>query len=1076
MDQPLDVVREHFLKAIELDSRTAQLAYVDAHCGDDAELRQQVKRLLHFHHQADDLSQRPDDADRVNSDDSSSPRSSLSSATYDRYEIGERLGEGGFGEVFQAEQTTPVRRQVALKLILPGMNSRDVLTRFEAERQALARMNHPYIANIFDAGTTPDGRPFFAMELVEGNPITEFCDAFELPLRRRLCLFLQVCEAVQHSHQRGIIHRDLKPSNVLMSSDDVDAVPKVIDFGTAKALEQDLVTGSPQTSVYQIIGSLTYMAPEQARRSGSGIDVDTRADIYSLGILLYELLTGTTPLLATTDEDAGLLERMRFVVEGSIPRPSDLLQQDRETAEARTAAGQPDLRPFISELRGDLDWIVLQALQKDREQRYATAGEFAMDIKRFLGHLPTMAGPPSRVSRLRKYIKRNRATISAVSLVVTALLAGLWMARRQAQRAVSAERLAETRFQELAQAQNKALDTLRKAEESRAQLLIRDRLSRQMIYALDMTAAFREWQAGDIAAYTDLLAAYDVALGEEDLRGFEWYLLKSLGSCWSEALELGESRKCCVRCLGQRICIGDYDGNLVVVDAATRRPIHRIAAHDGFVNHVDISPDGSELATIGDDGLIRIWDANTASMLGEIRAVADGAGHRVLFAMGGDRLVSSDGSGNIRVWDRMSLSQVASLTTPPKPNQDGCGKYCLAVSPNGARAVACIRNWEAYVFDLYTNHAICKLDAIRHGKLRCLTFSRDNRYVAGSRDSLKVTVWDARTGALLHVFAGHRDDIQDVSFHPSLPLLASSDKAGVVRIWQLGEGSEGSTAISQWPSVFVGSTDRIWSLDFAANENFLATASREGVVRLWHADAAAPMRLHPAEKQSSELYICWINNDSLALATMHDLQQWDIRRDTVESSVALEPSDWPRCLAQAAKTKVYFSGHEDGVIRGWNVDHRGVRHWQAYDEGVDEIAVTSDGRLVVSSSSGDVVLWEAATGKALSRKSFANHCSAISIAPDNHHIAFGVDNDIFYTTLSLREPPLRLAGHTNTAECLVFSTDGRTLISASDDRTIRIWDLETRATIHTISGHDAKIEALDLSPDGQTIATGTSRA
>jgi eukaryotic-like serine/threonine-protein kinase len=342
------------------------------------------------------------------------------------------------GTVYRAHQTKPVKRPVALKLIKLGMDSRAVLARFDAERQALALMDHPNIARVYDGGTTAAGQPFFVMELVSGVPITEYCDRERLSVRARLELFVSVCQAVQHAHQKGIIHRDLKPSNVLVTELDGRPTPKVIDFGVAKATEQRLANYS-LADAGAIVGTPTYMSPEQA--DPSSMDIDTRTDVYALGVILYELLAGSPPIDAKQFQRGAFLEMLRMVREVDPPKPSTKLS--RAEALPNIAASR-DIEPeqLKRVLRGDLDWIVMKALEKDRARRYETANGFAADILRHLSHEPVMAAPQSRAYRARKFVRKHRAGVVAASLVVLALLAGIagttWgLVRAQRARAAS---------------------------------------------------------------------------------------------------------------------------------------------------------------------------------------------------------------------------------------------------------------------------------------------------------------------------------------------------------------------------------------------------------------------------------------------------------------------------------------------------------------------------------------------------------------------------------------------------------------------------------------------------------------
>jgi len=389
----------------------------------EASYRQRVEKLLAAHAKAGNAFRPQVGTTGCQSTAPAAPRADTSgSVIAGRYKLLDKIGEGGMGEVWVAEQTQPVRRKVALKLIKPGMDSKSVLARFEAERQALAVMDHPSIAKVLDGGLTGSGRPYFVMEYVKGIPITEYCDTARLGIAERLNLFVQVCSAVQHAHQKGIVHRDLKPSNILVALHDNTPVPKVIDFGLAKALHFSLTERTLHTAHETIVGTPLYMSPEQAQLNN--LDVDTRSDIYSLGVLLYELLTGTTPLEKQRLKDAAWDEVRRIIREEEPPRPSTRLSST-DKLPSLAACRQTEPTKLTMQLRGELDWIAMKALEKDRSRRYETANGLSRDIQRYLSDEVVEARPPSNGYRLQKFLRRYKGQVIAAGLVLLALLAGI---------------------------------------------------------------------------------------------------------------------------------------------------------------------------------------------------------------------------------------------------------------------------------------------------------------------------------------------------------------------------------------------------------------------------------------------------------------------------------------------------------------------------------------------------------------------------------------------------------------------------------------------------------------------------
>jgi serine/threonine protein kinase len=479
IEVPAERAEDIYYSALEIESPDQRMLFLDRVCQGDPTLRSVVDKLLASQAGAEkffqeggvarlpmkELLQFLEDApDLAEGIDAQAKEDEFTGKCIGPYKLLQRIGEGGCGVVYMAEQEKPVRRRAALKIIKLGMDTKSVVARFEAERQALALMDHPNIARVLDAGATETGRPYFVMELVRGVKITEYCDQSELDTQERLKLFIQICQAIQHAHQKGVIHRDIKPSNILVTIIDGKPVPKVIDFGIAKAIEGRLTDNTIFTAYEQFIGTPAYMSPEQSVMSG--VDVDTRSDIYSLGVLLYELLTGRTPFETKELLEHGIDGLRRTLRDREPQRPSALvttMQGSALTQMARSRHVEP--MKLISLLHGDLDWIVIRALEKDRARRYETANGLAVDVQRFLDNEPVLARPPSRIYRLRKLVRRNQTTFIAGTLVALSLIGGLgfatwfWHQEREARkRAVVAEQQALAAEQQQARLRTEAED------------------------------------------------------------------------------------------------------------------------------------------------------------------------------------------------------------------------------------------------------------------------------------------------------------------------------------------------------------------------------------------------------------------------------------------------------------------------------------------------------------------------------------------------------------------------------------------------------------------------------------------
>jgi WD40 repeat protein/serine/threonine protein kinase len=1109
--------REIFIGALQEKDPAEQQAYLDRACGTDTVLRRRVEGLLRDRERAANFLDAPVLASVATLDELIKERPGT---VIGPYKLLQQIGEGGMGVVYMAEQQQPVRRKVALKIVKPGMDSAQVIARFEAERQALALMDHQNIAKVLDAGTTDNRRPYFVMELVHGVPITQYCDDNHLTPRARLELFLPVCHAVQHAHQKGIIHRDLKPSNVLVCLYDGVAVPKVIDFGIAKATGQQLTERTMFTQFGSLVGTLEYMSPEQAEMSQLGID--TRSDVYSLGVMLYELLTGTTPLERQRVKEAGFDEIRRLIREEEPPKPSTRLSKSGVELAAISVQRQTEPGKLTRLVRGELDWIVMKSLEKDRNRRYETANGLAKDVERYLHDEPVEACPPTPGYRLRKFARKHKMGLATAVGFAVLLALGTVVSAWQAVRATQAESAALVHEQQAnenaVQAQEKEQEANQQRDEARrrrdevqalnAKLQASQDELRSTLYAAHMNLAQHAWEAGGVERVRELLELHRLKPGETDLHGFEWNYLYRL--CRPNLLTLKGHTSFIDSVAyspdGKRLA-SCSDEEIKVWDAQTGQELLTCKGHTGNLWRVAYSPDGKRLASASADQTVKVWDAQTGQELLTLKGHT-GAATSVAYSPDGKRLASAGGrDGTVKVWDAQTGQEL--LTCKGHTFIES-----VAYSPDGKRLASGAWNETTKkpavkVWDAQTGQELLSLQGHTHG-MNCVIFSPDGKRLASASYDRTVKVWDAQTGQELLSLKGHSNAVESVAYSRDGKRLASADDDKIVKVWDAQTGQElltfrgvGRCAVFSPDGKRLASGSKVWDAQedqekltlegdaeqgvaFSPDGRRLASASHDSTVKIW--DAQTGQRTLTLKGHTGLVLSVAFSPDGKRLASgggghRNPRGGWGISRgDRAEVKV------WDALTGGELLSLRGLNGWTCGVayspdgkrlatVSGGPGTSPEVKVWDALTghelltltlkgyrglHGLTRIAYSPDGKHLASASGDDAVkVWDAQTGQELLTIKGAR--GSVSFSPDGKRLA----SDGKVWDAQTGQELLSLQGG---AAKLVFSPDGKRLAGASWGHTVKVWDAQTGQELLTFKLYTNPM-SVGFSPDGNRLAS-----
>jgi WD40 repeat protein/serine/threonine protein kinase len=955
-------------------------------------------------------------------EDTATPTASLGAileqhgAQIGRYKLLNILGEGGMGVVHLAEQQYPIVRRVALKVIKPGMDSKHVVARFEAERQSLALLDHPNIARVHDAGTTESGRPYFVMEYVNGLSITEYCDRHKLDIENRLALFLQVCHAVHHAHQKGIIHRDIKPSNILVATIDDQAVPKIIDFGIAKAIARPLADSTLFTEQGQLVGTPEYMSPEQADTAGQ--DIDTRSDIYSLGVVLYQLLTGVLPFDSDTLREGGIDHVRKVICEQDPKTPSTRLRSLGKEAEAVAQQRQTDVTSLTRRLHRELEWIPLKAVRKDRTRRYRSAAEFADDIENYLQGAPLIAGPESVTYRAGKFVKRHRVPVIAVGSIAVVLILATLVSMVLYVRATSAEKISQAQ---------------RKIAEDRTESY------RRLLYVNQIMLAHSAYREDDIGQAQQFLTECPV-----DLREFAWSYLWRLSHLVPDTLTFEHQYPV------NDVAFSPIAGTLAtasgktirVWDASTCSLLATLEGHTDIIQALDFSPDGTMLVTGGTDRTAILWDVAGRRQLKKLTN-QKGAVVSLEFSSDGKTVAAAISSWKAVLWD-VNTGESVSLS-----DEGDDGIFSATFSPDGMLlAVAGVQ--KTTLWDISTRQRIGTLEGWAY--VNCAVFLPEGKVLATTGNDGTLRFWDVDTEKELANINAHTGPILSMALSPDGAILATGGADSTIRLWD--------TSTQQETARLRGHASEVRSLAFSADGRVLASAGNDCTAKLWNLELAPQTDSDTLVGHNRVVNGIAFSPDSQRLISTSFGPPKTVEQPIFTASKPKAVKMWDVASGRDMSSTLGNLQLTSTLCAGFSPDGKTLAT-QTYDS--------------------TFKLWDVATWRELiSLKEYGSYYGAVAFSPDGRMLAVPYNSDLAVTlwdTSALRDgrgdsPAATLAGHTEKINAVAFSPDGATLASGSNDTTIRLWNLATKRETACLTGHTSNVYCLAFSPDGRTLASG----